>query len=100
MEICPKQQDTALNSLIKTLKFSHTRTLLLPASWSWRLSIFSSHSSLAQGQPGPLPGSGIEEQPPLCSLSTSSSLKTWSLKIKAVKLGDFLRLKIKNFIFI
>lgn len=61
-EICPKQQDTALNLLIKTLTFSPH--VLLPASWSWWLSILSSHSSLAQGQPGPLPRSGLEEQPP------------------------------------
>lgn len=70
MEICPKQQDTALNLLVKTVRFSHTcagRELLLVAQH------LSRHGS---GTFRPIATARDPGAAPLCPLSTP---KTWSL---------------------
>lgn len=63
MEICPKQQDAALNLLVKTLR------LVFPAMRSQGAAPGGSASlwaqPLAQGHPGPLPRPGSRSSPTL-----------------------------------
>lgn len=92
MEICPKQQDTALNLLIKSLKFSHMRVCRCqragpgssasPAATAARAGTGTAQLGTAQ------PWAKVRARTavlPLCSLSTSSSLKTRPLKTKSAK---------------
>lgn len=89
MEICPKQQDTGLNLLIKTLKFSHTGACRCQQAGPGSSASSPATAAWLRDSPALCQGQGLKSSPPLCSLRTRSSLKPWSLKINSAKLRDF-----------